>query len=66
MAEELSKPLGKKSETRMTSLQVANAMYQEAFLVKRTRFALEFPLRSGPEIDRMTAQYFAGLPSSPE
>lgn len=50
---------------RRTSLEVANQMFKDAFIVKRTRFAAENPRLSERELDRLTAEYFAKLPSSP-
>ena len=47
---------------KSTNLEMANTMFKEAFLVKRTRFAKENPHLSEFEIDKMTANYFRNLP----
>lgn len=46
-------------------LEVANQMYKDAFLIKRTRLAVENPKLPDLELDRRTAEYFSRLPSSP-
>ena len=52
----------KNSPQRQSNLEIANAMFKDAFLVKRTRFAKENPKLSASEIDKMTAEYFKNLP----
>lgn len=51
---------------RQTNLETANAMFKDAFLVKRTRFAKENPGLTDTEIDKMTAEYFRNLPDEDE
>lgn len=52
----------RKSQLRQTNLETANAMFKNAFLMKKTRFAKENPSLSENEVDKMTADYFLHLP----
>jgi len=40
---------------------MANQMFKDAWLVKRTWFASQFPKLSEKELDRKTAEYFVKL-----
>jgi hypothetical protein len=48
-------------KTKHTSLEIANQMYKDAWLVKRTLFQKKFPQLSSAELDKKTAEYFAQL-----
>ena len=65
MSDLRAEPQPAPASRRMTSLELANEMYKDAFRMKRTRFAVENPQLSEAALDRMTARYFAELPSSP-
>lgn len=54
----------KLKKPQQTSLETANQMYKNAWLVKRTRFQKLHPELSPEEIDRKTAAYFASLKDS--
>ena len=47
-----------KKPRRQYSLETANEMYKDAFLVKKTRFALQHPSLSDEQLNKMTALYF--------
>ncbi|PIS11684.1 MAG: hypothetical protein COT73_02600 [Bdellovibrio sp. CG10_big_fil_rev_8_21_14_0_10_47_8] len=42
-------------------LEIANQMYKDAWLVKRTLFQRKFPQLSSQELDKKTAEYFSQL-----
>ncbi|KYG64106.1 hypothetical protein AZI86_15000 [Bdellovibrio bacteriovorus] len=46
---------------KYTSLEIANQMYKDAWLVKRTQFQKKFPHLSSAELDKKTSEYFAQL-----
>ena len=46
---------------KQTSLETANEMWKDAFLIKKTRFATENPGLSDEELTKMTAAYFRKL-----
>lgn len=54
------------NQRKQTNLETANAMFKEAFLVKKTRFAKENPFLSESEINKLTADYFRNLPDEDE
>ena len=49
---------------KQTNLETDNAMFKEAFMVKKTKFAKENPTLSETEINKMTAEYFKSLPDT--
>jgi hypothetical protein len=49
---------------KISNLEMANQMFKDAWLVKRTWFASQFPKLSAKELDRKTADYFAKLKDS--
>jgi hypothetical protein len=49
---------------KQTNLETANQMFKDAFLVKKSRFAVENPQLSEQEIYKMTADYFRNLPDN--
>jgi hypothetical protein len=49
---------------RVTNLEMANQMFKDAFLVKKTRFSHLHPELSEQELHKMTAEYFRNLPDS--
>ena len=46
---------------RQTNLETADAMFKDAFLVKKARFSHLHPELSEPELLKMTAAYFRKL-----
>ncbi len=54
---ESQKPIVKKQ----TSLQTADQMFKDAFLVKKTRFSHLYPHLSDQELQKATAEYFKNL-----
>lgn len=59
------KPLATKKTTlnqRPTNLEMANQMFKDAFLVKKTRFSKLHPELSDEELHKMTIEYFRNLP----
>lgn len=54
------KSSGKKS--RPSNLEMANQMFKDAFLVKKTRFSKLHPELSEEKVQRMTVDYFRNLP----
>lgn len=46
---------------KQTNLETANAMFKDAFLVKKARFSHLHPELSEQELIRMTAAYFKKL-----
>ena len=53
-----------KPKCRQTSLETANEMWKDAFLMKKTRFAKENPNLSDEALMKMTAAYFRKLAES--
>jgi hypothetical protein len=51
---------------RQSNLETANAMFKNAFLVKKTRFAKENPHLNEAELNKFTADYIRGLSNDPE
>ncbi len=52
----------KKSELkRPTNLELANQMFKDAFIVKKTRFSHLNPHLTDDELHKMTAEYFRKL-----
>ena len=51
----------KKLNKRPTNLEIADQMFKDAFLVKKTRFSHLYPHLSDGELIKMTAQYFRKL-----
>ncbi|MCB0411377.1 MAG: hypothetical protein KDD22_02555, partial [Bdellovibrionales bacterium] len=47
---------------KWTNLEIANQMFKEAFLVKKTRFSHLHPELSDEELHKMTIEYFRNLP----
>ena len=47
---------------RPTNLEMANQMFKDAFLVKKTRFSKLHPQLSDEELHKMTVEYFKNLP----
>lgn len=58
MSESLKSPHPKR---KWTNLEMANQMFKDAFLVKKTRFSHLHPELSDEELHRMTAEYFRKL-----
>ncbi len=58
MADTENAPIPKRKQT---NLETANAMFKEAFLVKKARFQKENPQLTDAELDRVTANYFRNL-----
>lgn len=52
----------KRIRPRQSSLETAEAMYLEAFALKKLKFARECPELSEEELQRKTAEYFSNLP----
>jgi hypothetical protein len=48
----------------IANLEMANQMFKDAFLVKKTRFSHEHPELSDIELNKMTANYFRNLPDT--
>lgn len=46
---------------KWTSLELADQMFKDAFLVKKTRFSHLYPDLSDEELQKMTANYFRKL-----
>ncbi len=46
---------------RWTSLELADQMFKDAFLVKKTRFSHLHPNLSDEELQKMTVEYFKKL-----
>lgn len=46
---------------KLSSLELADQMWKDAFLVKKTKFALANPLMTEAEILKLTANYFKNL-----
>ena len=46
---------------KQTSLETANQMFKDAFLVKKTRFSHLHPELSDQELHKLTAEYFRKL-----
>ena len=46
---------------KWTNLEIADQMFKDAFLVKKTRFSHLHPGLSDKELERMTADYFRKL-----
>lgn len=46
---------------KQTNLETADAMFKDAFLVKKARFSHLYPELSEPELVKMTAAYFKKL-----
>jgi hypothetical protein len=44
-----------------TSVEIADQMFKDAFLVKKTRFSHLHPELSDEELHKMTAEYFRKL-----
>ncbi len=59
MPESLKSPTQKR---RPTNLEMANQMFKDAFLVKKTRFSKLHPELSDEELHKMTIEYFRNLP----
>jgi hypothetical protein len=51
-----------KSTSKPTNLEMANQMFKDAFLVKKTRFSKLYPTLSDDELHKITAEYFRNLP----
>ena len=49
---------------KQSSLETANEMWKDAFLVKKTKFASENPGLSDEELTKMTAAYFRKMGES--
>ena len=47
---------------KWTNLEMANQMFKDAFLVKKTRFSHLHPELSDEELHKMTIEYFRNLP----
>ena len=50
-----------KIKNKYTSLEMANQMYKDAWLVKRTLFRKNFPDLTDEQIDKKTNEYFLNL-----
>ncbi|MCC7405819.1 MAG: hypothetical protein IT288_15570 [Bdellovibrionales bacterium] len=59
MPESLKSPTQKR---RPTNLEMANQMFKDGFLVKKTRFSKLHPELSDEELHKMTIEYFRNLP----
>jgi hypothetical protein len=46
---------------KISSLELANRMYIDAFLIKRHKFARENPALSDIEVDKLTRHFFLNL-----
>lgn len=46
---------------KWTNLELADQMFRDAFLVKKTRFSHLYPKLSDEELRKMTAEYFKSL-----
>jgi len=59
----MSKPIGPTDHKikRPTNLELADQMFKDAFLVKKTRFSHLHPELSDEELNKMTAEYFKKL-----
>jgi hypothetical protein len=62
MPESLKTPTPKR---KWTSLELADQMFKDAFLVKKTRFSHLHPDLSDEELQKMTAEYFKKLNQEP-
>jgi hypothetical protein len=49
------------TKTKYTSLEIANQMYKDAWLIKRTFFQKKNPNLSAAELNAKTADYFSKL-----
>ncbi len=49
---------------RQTSLETANQMYKDAFLIIKTRMARAHPTLAEAELQKLTASYFINLNSN--
>lgn len=58
MSESLKKTSSKR---KWTNLELADQMFKDAFLVKKTRFFHIHPELSEEELQKMTAEYFRRL-----
>ncbi|MGE4133626.1 MAG: hypothetical protein AB7F86_18460 [Bdellovibrionales bacterium] len=58
MPESLKKPDKKR---KWNSLELADQMFKDAFLVKKTRFSHLHPELSDEDLQKMTAEYFKRL-----
>ncbi len=59
MSESLKSPPPKR---KWANLEIANQMFKDAFLVKKTRFSHLHPELSDEELHKMTIEYFRDLP----
>lgn len=50
-----------KTKRKWTNLEIADQMFKDAFLVKKTRFSHLHPHLSDKELQKMTAEYFKRL-----
>ena len=50
------------SKRKWTNLEIADQMFKDAFLVKKTRFSHLHPKLSDEELHKMTVKYFRNLP----
>lgn len=48
-------------ERKWTNLEMADQMFKDAFLVKKTRFSHLHPNLSDEELQKMTVEYFKKL-----
>ena len=61
MSKLLNKLVRKTQKRKPTNLEMADQMFKDAFLVKKTRFSHLYPELSDDELIKMTAKYFKEL-----
>lgn len=61
MSESLNTSGKKLLKRKQTKLEMADQMFKDAFLVKKTRFSHLHPELSDEELNKMTANYFKKL-----
>lgn len=61
MPDSLSSPSKKNQKRKPTKLEMADQMFKDAFLVKKTRFSHLHPELSDEDLTKMTANYFKKL-----